>query len=246
MKASFFFIFLIAYHLTCHAQPRPMTTDDGLDIVNLSSAIIAPTGSRVIYAKSELNWEKNKRNTKYHIVNADGTTDYPFIGEDESSNLQFSPDGTYVSLLRKGETFRQIFLMRANGGEAIRMTSHTTDVASYKWSKDSKKIFFLSSETESKEEKKEKKDGYDHVVIDEGPNGQQEGSWNYLYVYDLESDSITQLTSKEQLIGSWDVSPDGKKIAYTSRTENRRNQEYLSEIYLFNIDDSTSINQSLE
>lgn len=217
-----------------------MTTDDGLDLVNLSSVVVSPDGSRVIYGKSELDWAKNKRNTKYQIVNADGQNDYQFIGEEPASSLQFSPDGKYVSLKRKSDKFQQIYLIRTDGGEAVKLTSHTNSVGSYKWSADSKSIYFLASRTESKEEKKEKKDGYDHVVIDEGSNGQQGSSWNYLYAYNLKDDTIKQITTTDQRIGSWDISPDGSKIAFTARTENRRNQGNLSEIYLLKIADGST------
>jgi len=217
-----------------------MTTDDGLDLVNLSSAIISPDGARVIYGKSELDWAKNKRNIKYQIVNADGQNDYQFIGEEAASSLQFSPNGKYVSLKRKVDKFQQIFLIRTDGGEAVKTTSHTNSIGSYKWSNDSKNIYFLASRTESKDEKKEKKDGYDHIVIDEGPNGQQLASWNYLYAYNLEDDTVTQITTSDQRIGSWDISPDGTKIAFTARTENRRNQGNLSEIYLLKLADKST------
>ncbi|MEP1094190.1 MAG: S9 family peptidase [Cyclobacteriaceae bacterium] len=231
-------LFLIVHFVS--GQQRPMTTDDGLDLVSLRSAIISPDGTRIIYGKSELDWAKNRRNTKYHVVDVKDGNDYQYIGEETSSSLQFSPDGKHVSLKRKSEKFQQIYLIRIDGGEAVKTTSHTNSVGSYKWSSDSKNIYFLSSRTKSKDEKKEKKDGYDHVVIDEGPNGQQESSWNYLYVYNLDSDTITQITKEDQRIRSWDISPDGTRIAFTARKENRRNQGNLSEIYLLNLNDSST------
>ncbi len=241
MKNSICILVLFLVVNGIFAQPREMTTDDGLNLINLASTIVSPDGKRIIYGKSELDWDKNKRNTKYQIVNADGTNDYQYLGDSPANSLQFSPDGKYVSLKRKDDKFQQVFLIRTSGGEAVKATSHTNSVGSYKWSQDSKNIYFVSNRTESKEEKKEKKDGYDHVVIDEGPNGQQKASWNYLYVYNLEDDTIKQLTTKDQRIGSWDISPDGTKIAFTSRTENRRNQGNLSEIYLLNLNDNSTI-----
>lgn len=240
MKTSVYTLVLLIATTSLFAQPREMTTDDGLDLINLGATIISPDGSRIIYGKSELDWAKNKRNTKYQVVNADGTNDYQYIGGTASNSLQFSPDGKYVSLKRKDDKFQQLFLIRTSGGEAVKTTSHTNSIGSYKWSKDSKNIYFVANRTESKEEKKQKKDGYDHVVIDEGPNGQQAASWNYLYVYNLEQDTIKQLTTTDQRIGSWDIAPDGTKIAFTARTENRRNQGNLSEIYLLDLSDNST------
>lgn len=235
MKRCMYVLTLFLMSQSTFSQQREMTTDDGLDLIGLGASIISPDGTKIIYGKSELDWGENKNKTTYQIVNSDGTDEYQYIGEGDASNIQYSPNGKFVSIRRKSDKLQQLYLMRTAGGEAIKLTSHSNNVGSYKWSSDSKKIYFLSSRTETKDEKKEKKDGYDHVVIDEGPNGQQEGDWNYLYVYDLTADSITQLTTKDQLIGSWDVSPDQSRIAFTARMENRRNQGNLSEIYLLNL-----------
>ncbi|MEE9372197.1 MAG: S9 family peptidase [Saprospiraceae bacterium] len=239
-KYIYFFPLFFLVHFVS-AQQRVMTTDDGLDIVNLNSALMSPNGGKVIYGKSELDWAKNKRNTKYHIIDTNGENDYQYIGESQASSLQYSPNGKYVSLKRKSDKFQQIYLVHTGGGEAVKITSHTNSIGSYKWSRDSKNIYFVSSRTASKDEKKEKKDGYDHIVIDEGPNGQQESSWNYIYRFNLDSDTIIQVTSEDQRIGSWDISPDGTKIAFTSRKGNRRNQGNLSEIFLLNIADKSTI-----
>ena len=51
------------------AQRRAMTTDDGLNMVQVNNALISPDGSRVFYRKSELDWDKNKR--KNTVVSPD-------------------------------------------------------------------------------------------------------------------------------------------------------------------------------
>ena len=230
----------IAPQLSAQNQERrPMTTDDGLNMVRVSNALISPDGEWVFYSKSELDWDENKRKSTYHIVPADGGASYQYIGEDGGSAFQFSPDGRFLSFRRTVDEKQQLFLMRTNGGEAVQLTKHESSVGSYLWSQDSRRIFFIASEPRSKEEEKRHKDGYDAIIVDEGPNGQQASSWNNLWVFDIEEIKETKITDEEFRIGSFDVSPDGDRIVFTARYENRRNQGNLSEIFLFDLEDST-------
>ncbi|MEO0901755.1 MAG: S9 family peptidase, partial [Bacteroidota bacterium] len=78
------------------------------------------------------------------------------------------------------------------------------------------------------------------MIVDEGSNGQRASEWKHLFVIDIEDKKIKPLLKKELLISNLKVSPDGKHLAYTARTENRRNQGNLSEIFLYNLTDSTT------
>ena len=75
----------------------------------------------------------------------------------------------------------------------------------------------------------------DAIFVDEGANGQGEGSWRHLWTLELESRKGTRLTDGSLRIGSFDVSPDGQRVVFTARTENRRNQRYLSELYVLDV-----------
>ena len=235
------FLLIIFPSIVAFSQPRPMTTDDGLDMVGLSGSYLSPDGSFVLYGKSELNWKKNKRETTYHFVDNQGINTYQYIGKAGASSIQFSNDGKYVSFKRAVEKKQQLFIMRTAGGEAIQLSEEKTSIGSYMWSKDNSKIFFISSNERTKEEQQKYKDGFDHIVIDEGPNGQQEGKWNSLYVLDVESKKSTKLTKGELRIGGFDISPDGMRILYTARFENRRNQGNLSEIFMLDLKDSSTV-----
>jgi len=218
-----------------------MTTDDGLNMVSVSGALMTPDGEWVFYSRSELDWKENKRKTTYHMIPAAGGESFQYIGDDGGSAFQFSPDGNHLSFRRSVDTTQQLFLMRTTGGEAVQLTKHKANVGSYKWAQDSRRIFFVADEPKSEEEKKRHKDGYDGIIVDEGPNGQQVASWNNLWVIDIEDEDKeeSKITDEEFRIGSFDVSPDAKRIVFTARYENRRNQQYLSEIYLFTLDDSS-------
>lgn len=216
---------------------RAMTTDDALDMVDVGGALIAPAGDWVLFSKSELDWGENERKTTWWRVPADGTAEpWRFIGEDGGSSPRFSPDGTLLAFTRRVEDESQLFLMRTDGGEAIQLSEHDTSIGSYEWSPDGSRIFFVADDARTEEEEKEHEDGYDAIFVDEGPNGQTEDQWTNLWSIDVDTKEETRHTEAEHRIGNVSVSPNGRRILYSARTENRRNQQYLSEIHLLDLE----------
>jgi dipeptidyl aminopeptidase/acylaminoacyl peptidase len=226
-------------------ERRGMTTDDALDMVQVREPLISPDGSWVLFSKSELDWEENERKTTWWRVPSDGAGEpYRFVGEGGGSAFRFSPDGRWLSFIRSadgdgeesgGGDGRQLYLMRTDGGEAVQLSEHGTAIGSYEWSQDGSRIFFVAVDERTEEEEERRKDGYDAIFVDEGPNGQAAGQWNDLWSLDVESKEETRLTEEEHRIGTFSVSPDGGRILYSARTENRRNQRNLSEIHLLDV-----------
>lgn len=214
---------------------RPMTTDDGLDLVSVGSALIHPDGSWVLFQKSELDWKGNKRKTSWWRADAAGDAPYRYLGEEGGSAPAFSPDGSRLAFTRPVDGKAQIFLLRTSGGEAQKLTDHKTSVSRFEWGGDGSALIFVADEARPEEEEKRRKDGEDHIVVDEGPNGQDASVWQNLWRVDAASGEILRLTERDQRIGAFSVSPDGSKVAFTARFENRRNQQYLSEIFLLDL-----------
>ena len=217
-------------------ERRAMTTDDGLDMIRVGRATISPDGSWVLFSKSELDWGENERKTTWWRVPTGGGEPYRFIGEEGGSGFQFSPDGSMLSFTRSVDEKSQLFLMRTDGGEAQKLSKHKTSVGSYRWSQDGSKIFFVAAEPRSEEEEKARKDGDDAIFVDEGPSGQRAGTWNNFWVIDVASKEEKRITEVDHRIGSFAVSPGADRIAFTSRSENRRNQQNHSEIRLLDVE----------
>ena len=217
-------------------ERRAMTTDDGLDMIRVGGATISPDGSWVLFSKSELDWGENERKTTWWRVPTGGGEPYRFIGEEGGSGFQFSPDGSMLSFTRSVDEKSQLFLMRTDGGEAQKLSKHKTSVGSYRWSQDGSKIFFVAAEPRGEEEEKARKDGDDAIFVDEGPSGQRAGTWNNFWVIDVASKEEKRITEVDHRIGSFAVSPGAGRIAFTSRSENRRNQQNHSEIRLLDVE----------
>lgn len=222
------------------ADPQELTLDEVIDMVRVSGPKLSPDGSRVLFTRSELDWEKNRRDSRIWVVGADGSNVRPFTGSTDDRSPEWSPDGRWVSFTRPvGEgdgRRRQLFVLPSDGGEAIQLTKHVTAVGSYRWSQDGRSILFVASDSLPDDTEKERKNGDDAIFIDEGPNGQTRGSWNGVWTVQVEvaGDPVeaSRLTPEGRIVGSFALSPDGNHLAYAYRTENRRNAGHLSEIAL--------------
>ncbi len=64
-----------------------MTTDDGLEMVSVGNALMSPDGQWVLYSRSELNWDDNKRETTYHMIPAGGEESFQFTGKAGDSGV---------------------------------------------------------------------------------------------------------------------------------------------------------------
>jgi dipeptidyl aminopeptidase/acylaminoacyl peptidase len=218
-------------------QLRSMTIDDSLNMVRLDDVQMSPDGKLVFFSKSELDWGHNKRITKYFMIPANGGEARPYIGEAGGSEFQFSPDGKYLSFKRSAENTQQIFVMSLKGGEAVQLTHHANGVDSYKWAPDANRIFFTVEEPMDKEEKKEYDLGDDAIFIFEGPNGREEKSWKNLWVFDLSSREETKITDEELIIKEFDISPDGKHVAFVATEQEDDNYFFLAELYWLDVND---------
>ena len=229
-----------------HAQTATgaaLTIDEVIDMVRVSSPQISPDGTRVLFSKSELDWDDNERNSRIWVVGADGQGARPFTGSTDDRAAQWSPDGRWVSFTRPaGEgdrRARQLFVLPVDGGEAVQLTRHATAVGNHRWADDGRSVFFVANDSLPDDREKERKNGDDAVFIDEGPSGQTQGSWNGVWMVEVETADAprdaTRLTPEGRRVGSFAPSPNGNFLAYSYRTENRRNASHLSEIWLLAI-----------
>jgi dipeptidyl aminopeptidase/acylaminoacyl peptidase len=230
---------------------RAPTVDDLLDLVQVTSPQISPDGSRVLYTRSDLKpWKENTRVTSIWIARADGSDAYQFLGHERDRSPAWSPDGRFVAFLsnrdqsssaeaagkgREGRSGPQIYVIRAQGGEAEKLTDHKGSIRSFEWAHDSTRVFFSSDNVKSDEEQAAEKAGDDAIYVDEQANGQSRGRFSKLWVIGIHDRKERAITSDDRLIGDFMPSPDDSRIAFTYRRENVRNHQYKSEIAVVDV-----------
>ena len=217
------------------AAKRPMTLDDGFRIVTVGGALISPDGRWAFYSRATRDFATDSAKTTWWLAPTDASTPArQFIGETGAASPTWAPDSRTLYFLRTVNKIRQLHSISIDGGEALALTEFKENEGN--WSLDPTGSIFVirRAEKDSVLEKK-KKDGWDHVYVDEGSNGQNGDSWMNLWTYDLASKKLTRLTQRDWTIGAMDISGDGKRIVLSARTDNKRNTGGSAELYVVDI-----------
>jgi dipeptidyl aminopeptidase/acylaminoacyl peptidase len=223
---------------------RPLNLDDLGRLHDVAAPELSPDGRWVAYTVSSTDSKADKRVTHIWMANWEGTEELQLTnGQESESSPRWSPDGKYLSFVssRAGETKgSQIWLLNRQGGEAHQLTHFKNyEISEYDWSPDSSKLALVLRERDEPE-KEEPKPGAapenpkppKPIVIDryhfkQDIVGYLNRKYNHIYLFDVATEKLEQITNGgfDETDARW--SPDGSKIAFISngdqdpdRTEN--------------------------
>ena len=216
---------------SAQTNPRPLEIKDQFAIKSVGTAEISPDGEWVAFTVSTTNLDREDTKTQIWMVSTAGGDAFPVTMSNESiSGPKWSPDGKYLSFLTtRGEDAKpQVWVLDRRGGEARPLTEIEDGAGSYEWSPDASKLVLAirdkdSTAADSGGSRSRTRDPW---VIDrlqfkrDGRGYLADSLRTHLYVYDIASKKLTQITSGRWDEGSPAWSPDGARIAFVSnRTE---------------------------
>ena len=220
-----------------NAGTKKITVEDSLAIHRVAAPKFSPDGNWILYTETE--WDrKNDRQVSHiyvapasvgsfndglHSVSVPPGGAAPIRltnGEKGETSPQWSPDGKRIAFLADrttGETTpgtrgpgNQIWVIRADGGEAEKLTSEDSAIAEFRWSPDGKRIAFVTRDTpkDKADRDKRKKDKFDAILVD------ADYSYAHLWNLDLASKDKKRVTDGAFSVSQIRWSPDGRSIAY--------------------------------
>jgi dipeptidyl aminopeptidase/acylaminoacyl peptidase len=208
----------------------------------LGDPAITPDGTLAVLPVTSYDMTENKGLTDLWLVPVAGGPARQ-LTSDKASDTQptVSPDGKWIAFISKrgDDTESQIYVIAVDGGEARRLTNIPTGVSVPKWFPDSKRLAFVSEIwmdlvrwEDQGARKKERADSkmtakvwtkapisyFDHYLDDREP---------HLFSISLEGGEPTAITrmsgfhlSKAEVgAGSYDISPDGLEVAFTTNVD---------------------------
>ncbi len=212
--------------------PRTLQVDDYFALKSVGSPQVSPDGAWVAYTVGTKDLEKDRRETRLWMVSTAGGEAIPMTAKGSSIwRPRWSPDGKYLTFMAGGsDKGSQVFTLDLRGGERVQITSVEHGVEGYEWSPDGKRLALMIRDQGPEEES-----GpwvIDRLQFKEDYEGYMNRLRAHVYVYDIETKAIVQITSGdyEDYGPAW--SPNGNLIAFSSNRTDEPDANYNSDIWL--------------
>jgi dipeptidyl aminopeptidase/acylaminoacyl peptidase len=210
---------LMLGNLALGQDKRPLTPEDILDIRTASEIQVSADGGRVAFVVTEPADPARPQkppDTNIWVAPADGSHPARLFAASSRSDThpRWSPDGRFMAFLSdRGEPVgeqkaakNQVYLMRADGGEAEQLTNLKGGVQDLKWSRDGKLIAFTVLDPDTEAGQKKRQDGYDENFVD------HQYKFARLWVLSLADGKAEQVTRQDLHITGFDWSADGAEL----------------------------------
>ena len=232
---------LITYLLVFSVFAQAPSIQQSISMKSVGNPQISPDGKWIAYVTTETNWEDNAYETEIWLTNVEmGTTFQLTNSKKSNSSPVWAPDGKTLAFLSTRDDKSQIYLIKPQGGEAKALTKFETGVSYFEFSPDGKSIVFAATVPDSKAFKDRIEKYSDYEVVHE------DYKMTHLYSFPV-SDTVSKIPTPKALtkgidysVGSFSISPDGKKIAFDATKNPDLINGHTADIYVLTLADSTA------
>ncbi|MFQ5769198.1 MAG: S9 family peptidase, partial [bacterium] len=249
LTLTFLFILALSWLVTAQENDK-LTIDLFLDWESVSNPKISPDGKQIVYTRRWTDRVNDQYVNEIWLMNVDGSKNRFLV---KGSSPQWSPDGTRLLYLAKGEpSGAQLFVRWMDSGESSQLTRVENSPSNIQWSPDGEKIAFNMygpAEKSWKVKMPAKPKGAKWVaparVIDrlnyraDGRGYRPEG-FRHIYVLPATGGTPRQVTSGDYNDGAPQWTPDSEFLVFSGlRVPDWDWQWRESEIYIVALKDAT-------
>ncbi len=229
LALSAFVLIPLTASLASAQAPRPMTIVDLIDVPSVSGPELSPDGSRIVYTRSEADWEENRTTTNIWRVDANGQNAVQLtVGKEGQRSPTWAPDGSSIAFLadRDDSGPTQIFLLSSGGGEAQPLTDHPTSVGDLSWSPDGRWIYFTADDEESEAEKA-------RAAVNDNVYAYYE-DWEHTHLWRVSvADGVEErITGGDFTLRGYNLSRDGSQVLHSRGPTPHRDDMTKTELWV--------------
>lgn len=221
------------------SNKHPLSWEDVVNIPFVIDTEISYDGSMCALVLQNTDLEKDKRFVSLQLRDTkDGSLIFDSGSLAKIRNPSFDKSGKWLSFLvtsdEKGKD--DIWIVNLETKKMELLLENVEKPKSLKFSPDASKLFFIANAPRKREDKKS---DFDHIT----EMYQRWGDWReraHLFVIDLKTKSLSQITGGESNLFDYSLSKDGTKVALLRGVFTTLRPYLKSEIYLYDLENFTS------
>ena len=187
------------------AQPA-LTPEQALNRRTIGELEFSPDGSRLAFTVAEPAKGTARTRAIWPLdVSTGRSRQLTFSGKNDAAP-RWAPNGSAIAFTSDRDGAAQLYLLPLAGGEAERVTDTKERVESFRWSPDGLRIALLMNEPKSEAQQKREREKDDSRVIDKDARHAR------VWMLDVASKRLTQVTSGSWEIGQIEWLPDGRRL----------------------------------
>jgi dipeptidyl aminopeptidase/acylaminoacyl peptidase len=218
-------------------RKRPFTEKDLWSLKFVGDPQISPSGNEIAYVQTVINPQKNLYESSIFLSRRKKSGNFQAPVRFTNGKLKngitasdkaprFSPDGKYLAFISNRSGKNQIWLLSMTGGEARQLTGTSESPTNLTWAPDSQSIAFVMKDPKPEEEESDEiRTDKDVTIVERlrykanGIPGVVDLRRNHIYIVNIHSGLVRQITFGDFDDSSPAFSPDGSMIAFSSCRE---------------------------
>ena len=202
---------------------RALTIADMRRLADVSDPRVSRDGEWVVYTVSSVDTAHDRANGDIWLARWDGRQVTRMTwGTDDEHSPQFVGNTRAISFLSaRGDTrdSDQLWLLPLDGGEARKLTAIKDGVDDYSWSPDGKRVVLALHDSTADADSAPHPIVLDRFQFKQDVEGYLDSHRVHLWLLDVSSKSLVQLThgNHDDMMPEW--SPDGSSILFSSKQQ---------------------------
>jgi dipeptidyl aminopeptidase/acylaminoacyl peptidase len=202
---------------------RPLTIADMQRFAAVSDPRLSPDGEWITYTVSSTDTAHDRSNGDIWLARWDGTRALRMTwGTDDEHSPQFIGNTRAISFLSaRGDSHDsdQLWLLSMEGGEARKLTTVKDGIDDYSWSPDGKRVVLAIRDSTANADSAPHPIVLDRFQFKQDVQGYLDHHRVHLWIFDVATKSMTQITSgdHDEMMPAW--SPDGSEILFSSKQQ---------------------------